>query len=315
MPGHLPQSHPLSRPGSSASDPRRPRDGLLGPEDPRPRAPRASSVPGAHHRGPPLPSQASRGARFPDPSANRRPDLPPSAGTSGAFWEAVLHSGICSPRPGPRPKRPLRSLKPRTPASPSGPDAPARAAPARGHEARQPPVSLRRGSSHTPPGERKVPHGGGTVSREPSSGATPPRVGYWECVWTSAARVRLGRCVTWPGGYRGDRTGARRASPTFRAVNGSPERPGCGRPPGSCSETPTSPPRTPHCFPASPRRWPSSGRTSRGGGPRCGPWRGSRAEGRAPGAASRAVRGGRGGRVCLVCPRNGEGGPSGGSPS
>lgn len=141
----------------------------------------------------------------------------------------------------------------------------------------------------TQPRKEKRSRGDGAVSREQSSGATPP-----EGSRTSAARVRLGRCVTWPGGYRGDGAGARgtcgglaflpgpRWAPGARAAHGSRGRLGCGRRPGSSSGTPTSPPRTPRCSPASPRRWPSSARTSHGGGPRWGCWRGSRTSGRAP---------------------------------
>lgn len=43
MPGHLLRPHPLPRSGSSASDPRGPRDSRLGPRDPRPPAGRFGS--------------------------------------------------------------------------------------------------------------------------------------------------------------------------------------------------------------------------------------------------------------------------------
>lgn len=89
------------------------------------------------------------------------------------------------------------------PASPGGPNAPVRAAPTRGHDARgHIGAQLRPGQSPDPSPKREVQPGRRCgLARADLESHAP-----WGA---SAARVRLGRDVTWPGGSRGDRAGAR----------------------------------------------------------------------------------------------------------
>lgn len=129
----------------------------------------------------------------------------------------MRHAGTCSSRRGPRQKRPLRSLRPRKPRVQETPTSQLELhRPEDTKPVSLPGWNLRRVRSHTLRGREKGSLGGGKVSRGASSVATPPRAGYWE----SAARMRLGRCVSWPGGYRGDGTGARPDARRIRPPSG-----------------------------------------------------------------------------------------------
>lgn len=214
------------------------------------------------------------------------------------------------------PKEASRVPSAQEPASPRGPNAPVRAAPTRGHDARGPVgAQLRPGLSPDPFPEREAQPGRrcGLARADLESHApwgVRPRL---ECDWVAMSRGPAVPAATERA--RGSYSvlaflPGPRSAPGAWAPHGIPGRPGCGRRPGSSSGTPTSPPRTPRCSPASPRRWPSSARTSHGGGPRWGGWRGSRTSARAPNLGPRTPRAVSGG-VPLRPSR--ERGPSGGS--